>query len=229
MQREVIQGYRLSRQQERLWLLQSENPETVYHAQCAVMLEGPLDMAALEASLANLVSGREILRTSFQNLPGMLMSLQCVEQAAPAPPEFINLSGGDERTQMARVEEMLAEAGARAFDYTRAPLLRAALVARSAHRHLLLLTLPALVVDATTLKILVRELARGYGAHPQDREGDGEHLQYADLSEFLNELLESEETEVGRAYWRGRVVPANCVAPAAADAQTRAGGGFAPG
>ena len=29
-----------------------------------------------------------------------------------------------------------------------------------------------------------------------------EPAQYADMSEFLNELMESEDTEGGRAYWR---------------------------
>ena len=80
MQKETVQSYRLSPQQERLWLLQQKQPGA-YRAQCSWLLEGPLDQARLRAALDALVARHEILRTSFQNLPDVLLPVQVISDA----------------------------------------------------------------------------------------------------------------------------------------------------
>src|ERR1044072_2608445 len=80
MQKETVQSYRLSPQQERLWLLQQKQP-AAYRAQCSWLLEGPLDQARLRAALDALVARHEILRTSFQNLPDVLLPVQVISDA----------------------------------------------------------------------------------------------------------------------------------------------------
>jgi hypothetical protein len=49
---------------------------------------------------------------------------------------------------------------------------------------------------------LSREILRIYVAKITGEDVTGEPLQYCRLSEWQNELLELEETEIGRAYWR---------------------------
>jgi non-ribosomal peptide synthase protein (TIGR01720 family) len=56
--------------------------------------------------------------------------------------------------------------------------------------------------DKATLKNLAREIGRSYSAAHGHAEPHDEPVQYATASEVLVELLESEETEVGREYWR---------------------------
>ena len=70
----------------------------------------------------------------------------------------------------------------------------------------LLLGLPALCADLATLDNLVREISRSYAACVGGEDLPGEPLQYADLAEVLNELLESEDMESGRAYWRAQAL-----------------------
>ena len=67
----------------------------------------------------------------------------------------------------------------------RGPLLRAALTGDR-----LVLTLPALCSDAVGLHNLVRELAASYGGRVGAGEDDDGPMQYADLAEWQNEMLE---------------------------------------
>jgi amino acid adenylation domain-containing protein len=89
---------------------------------------------------------------------------------------------------------------------------RAKLVALSEQRHVLVLTLPALCADAWTLKNLVGELSRAYAAPGGEAETADDPLQYVQFSEWQNELLEDEEEQSGRDYWR-RQDPAEWAAP----------------
>jgi hypothetical protein len=57
--------------------------------------------------------------------------------------------------------------------------------------------LPAFCADSATLRNFFDELAAEYGTGQ-----DTEVMQYADLVEWQNELLASDETKPGRDYWR---------------------------
>ena len=74
MSQEIIQGYRLSPQQRRLWLLRLFDRAAV----CAVRLGGELEVEALRQAIRQVVSQQEILRTSFKLLPGMTIPVQVI-------------------------------------------------------------------------------------------------------------------------------------------------------
>ncbi|HEY6138560.1 MAG TPA: amino acid adenylation domain-containing protein [Thermoanaerobaculia bacterium] len=66
--------------------------------------------------------------------------------------------------------------------------------------HVMTISVPALCADTLGLSTLVAEIAREYdGIAAAD-----EPMQYVVASEWLNDILESEEAEAGRAYWRAR-------------------------
>ena len=199
MQDEIIEGYRISPQQRRLWLAQQESARPFF-AQCAVRVEGNLDAVILKEALRRVVERHEILRTTFRRLAGMSTPLQVIGDASLrwetcAAANCDGTAGEDEVGRLLRV----ARRGH--FDLGQGPQLHAAL---SGHAHVLTLTLPALCADAAGLANLFGELARSYGACLRDEEVEGEPTQYADVSEALNDLLESEETEAGRRYWQRR-------------------------
>ncbi len=67
---------RLSPQQRRLWLLQETHG--AWNVEVEAELAGPLDRDALDAALRTAVERHDILRTSFQTIPGMKMPVQVI-------------------------------------------------------------------------------------------------------------------------------------------------------
>jgi amino acid adenylation domain-containing protein len=190
MQPETLNGFRLSPQQRRLWLLQIAN--TVFRAQCAVVLTGFLDRAALKTTFEQLIRRHEILRTTFSQMPGMKFPIQVVnEQSAVSWTEH-DLMELNEVERVTRTEELWVDELRRPFNFERGPLLHLTLAALGSRQHLLLVTLPSLCADSWTLKTLVQEAAAAY--HSSDVVED-RLLQYAQVAEWQNELLNSNDFE----------------------------------
>jgi amino acid adenylation domain-containing protein len=200
MREENIQGFRLTPQQKHLWRLREAPHAEPFRAQCEVRVEGELSPVALEAAAASVVADHEILRTAFLLPPGKSVPVQVIAEDGPPAFRFRDLSALDATAQAAAIRELTEEMGRAEFDLTRGPLLRLALCRLGSAEHHLVITVPSLCADAVGLKNLVAALARATA----ERGGSaGEVMQYADLAEWQNELLEAEEAEAGRRYWRG--------------------------
>src|SRR4028118_1969262 len=89
----VIQGFRLSSQQEHLWRLLRGEPGIPYQTRCAVRIAGPVDEGALWAALEEVVERYEILRTSFELLPGLQAPLQVIGEPRLAERETLEMAG----------------------------------------------------------------------------------------------------------------------------------------
>jgi amino acid adenylation domain-containing protein len=200
MDQGLVEGFRLSPQQKQLWNLQrSDEKKGSYRARVVIIIEGPLDQIRLRDSIKKMIARHEILRTSFQYLPGMSIPLQVVMDS----PKFVLLEcdlSDREASEYAAWSETLWQE-IEQLDHVNTPL-SLLLARRGPENHALLLDLPALCADTITLKILVEELACLYG----DQEVSDDPIQYIDLSEWQNGLLEDEETEAGRAFWRGQAL-----------------------
>ncbi|HEX8087910.1 MAG TPA: condensation domain-containing protein, partial [Blastocatellia bacterium] len=159
MQKQTKQGYRLSPQQEHLWLLEGRSPGAQYHALCAVAIRGKLHKETLKCALATVVRRHEILRTSFRVLHGMMIPLQVISGDAPVDLREVDLSRLNAQTQEARIDALCEEIGNEYFDPKQETPLRACLAAKSNREHTLILGLPALCADRATLRNVARELA----------------------------------------------------------------------
>lgn len=200
---EHVEGYLLSPQQKRLWRLQQEDGATAYQAQCAISIEGPLDVEALKEATQAVVDRHEILRTSFQRQPGMKVPVQVINEHMPVAWSYIDLSDSAQRA--ARVDELFAGERQRPFDFDSGSLFRALLLVLTPRSHMLLLGMPVLCGDARSLKNLVGEISLGYAASQEGEAIDEEVTQYVHFSEWQNDLFDSEEAEDGRAFWRRQV------------------------
>ena len=217
---EPVEGFRLSPQQRHLWSLQGARP---WRTHCTVRLSGELDRQALLAALASLVERHEILRTTFQLLPGFLTPLQVIAAAvldertagAGGAPRSLRLAEHDlagdpqPRRRLAELQEGFAAA---ACDLERGPLLDVALVRLAEREHALLVALPAVSCDAAGLASLIDELGGAYRAARGGEALPEVTSQYADAAELLNQLLESPDTDEGRRAW-SRVDPATLALP----------------
>jgi amino acid adenylation domain-containing protein/non-ribosomal peptide synthase protein (TIGR01720 family) len=208
MQEEMIKGFRLSPQQKHLWLLQQEEQGFLYRTQCAVLIEGNLNVEALKVALQTVVNRHEILRTAFHCLPGKTIPLQFITDSNLPPIHKHNLSDLASPEQATRIEAIFQETRQLHFDFEPGSNLHLSLVILSPNMHLLILSLPALCADSVTLNKLVHEISYYYAGLPSERL-DSEPMQYVDFSEWQNELLAAEDTEKGREYWRKQDISAS--------------------
>ncbi len=200
-QNAVVEGFSLSPQQRHLWSLLADDSGSAYRAQCTILIEGSLDRERLRAALREVTSRHEVLRTTFHNLPGMRFPVQVIaEEFAPRRDEH-DLSGLSPEARDAGVERLCGELGREPFNLRDGPLVRFSLLKLRADEHLLLVSLSALCGDAATLRNLAREVAHCYDARAEG-DGPGEAMQYADLSEWQNEILVGEYAAAGMEFFR---------------------------
>ncbi|HEY7816618.1 MAG TPA: condensation domain-containing protein, partial [Vicinamibacteria bacterium] len=203
---QIVEGYRLSPPQRRLWTVWGSAASAPCGAFAVVEVEGPVEWQALSAALARVVERHEILRTAFRRIAGMALPLQVIAENGYAELLERDLQELASAEQEAEIERLLLSMRSEPFELEGGGSLRATLAKLGPRRSLLILGLPALCADGEGLSLLVREIARSYGHDGSPR--NDEPFQYCDLAEWLNELLESEDTRKGRDYWSARVQPA---------------------
>jgi amino acid adenylation domain-containing protein/non-ribosomal peptide synthase protein (TIGR01720 family)/FkbM family methyltransferase len=193
----------LSPQQERWWSLRRIDQSPAYQARCAVSIDGDFDAARFAQAIRAVVARHEILRTTFAHMPGLSVPVQVVGDCEPTDSVEFDLSGLDPAEQARRIDELYDGMAKEPFDLERGPVFRLRLVTLSPERRMFFLSLPSVSADAASIRNLAREICAYYSEGPDDRE----IIQYAELAEWQNQLLEAEETSVGRRYWAGKEIP----------------------
>jgi amino acid adenylation domain-containing protein len=225
----IVEGYRLSPQQERLWPLLSAAGSDPYRAQCTVAIEGNLDPEGLAAALQEVIDRHEILRTSFHHLPGMTIPLQVVAERARARFLSLDLAAMSAGEQRLRIASLLDGWQGEVLDPERESPLDAALAALAPQLHVLMLSLPALCADRRGLENLVREVGAAYERIvAREGEAEPEPLQYSVVSEWLNELAGGDDAVAGREFWRAQRW-GDAPIPTLPFEEVAAVGGFRPG
>jgi amino acid adenylation domain-containing protein/non-ribosomal peptide synthase protein (TIGR01720 family) len=206
MQQQAVAGFRLSPQQRRLWTGRSRKEER-YCVQCATLLEGSLERRALLGAWRIVVARHEALRTTFRLLPAMKFPVQVIT-AEPSFSWRVADSSTDRSLAEADIEKLLRQQRARPFDLKHGPLLRSLLVPRSVDSNILIITVSALCADGVALTKMVEEVSRCYEACLKREELSSEPIQFRQISEWQNELIEAEGSEDGKAYWRSQACQA---------------------
>jgi amino acid adenylation domain-containing protein len=191
-------SFRLSPQQQQL-LADRSAPEVT---QCAIVLDGPVDVDGLRAALAGAAARHEVLRTTFVKPAGMRIPQQVIgeesERSFTLREEDSSELLIDDRTAL---EELMAREAEGELDLKRDPPLRALLAGAKEKRTVLLITAWAACADASSLLALVRELCERYG---DGHVAQQEPVQYADYAEWRHELIAGgkREAQAGLDYWR---------------------------
>jgi amino acid adenylation domain-containing protein len=193
----------LSFAQERLWFLEQLEPGlAVYNVPIGIVLEGELNIAALEQSLNALASRHGSLRTSFGNAQGLPTAHRsnAIHMGLPVV-QFDNLSKEEQQTAMQRVMESEA---AQPFNLDQAPLLRTKLLRLSNHKHVLLLMTHHIVSDGWSMAILYEELRALYEAFTRGTNLSLPPLpiEFSDYAEWQREWLQGQALEEQLAFWK---------------------------
>lgn len=204
MDRQTPNGFRISPQQQRLWRSHQQWQSTC-QASCVVSIVGNLDIELLELSIKEVVARHEILRTALRCFPGIDLPLQVIEKAEVRlhyadlkPNNFL-----DNDNLNTTVEEFICDR----FDFKQDSPLQTGLLRKSSTEYIFVVSLPAIYADRLAIENVVREVSAAYKRQLGDRQQPEEPWQYADLSEWLHELLESEDTQSGREYWGKQPIP----------------------
>ncbi|MCP8466331.1 non-ribosomal peptide synthase/polyketide synthase [Pseudomonas sp. ZM23] len=206
----------LSAAQSRLWFFWRMEPASAaYNVPGALRLRGPLDEAALRRAFDTLVARHETLRTTFGEVDGQ--AFQRIQPAQALDLARVDLSAESDAEAAAR---QLAETEAqRPFDLRNGPLLRLILLKLADADHVLLLTMHHIVSDGWSIRVLVDEFSRLYGAFAVGEELELPKLpvQYADYAQWQRELLAGDEGQRQLSWWTGLLGNATPVLELAAD------------
>jgi hypothetical protein len=188
--------------QKRFWLLEQITPgNTALNIPIAFHLDGPLDVVVLERAFQAIVDRHESFRTRLELIDGE--PHQVISSHAKLKLEKIDATASsasrDERIRLAMDAEAL-----RPVDFSRAPLLRAVLLALAPADHVLMITQHHIISDGWSNGIIVRELAAFYDAlrHDEPVALPPLAIQYADYVLWQEEWLKTPEFKQQLDHWR---------------------------
>ena len=184
---------------------------------------GPLNTSALEQALNEIVRRHPALRVRFHLAPEIQagerarrlqqfasgvytpgMYRQRVSSAASVSVERVDATRLDARQVDEAFENLMREEAAKPFDFVCAPRLRAALFARGAEDHLLIVSADHAVADAWSMRILRKELAFFYDQFCGSPQGSlpEPKLSYPDYAERQEQALASGALDSSVSYWK---------------------------
>ena len=192
----------LSFSQERMWFLHQLAPDSAaYNVPAAIRVRGPLNIAALEAALHEIVRRHEILRTIFPAVNGRPVQI--------VTDRWLDLHIVDLRTlpvgmREARARELCQQEARRPFDLETGPVLRSLLMRLDQKDQVLLLSMHHIVCDQWSFRVLGRELISLYDSHCSGRPSSLESLpiQFGDFASWQRQWLVGPVLDAQLAYWR---------------------------
>lgn len=194
----------LSFSQQRLWFLeQLEGSNAAYNMPCAIQLDGPLNLLALEHVFQNLRERHESLRTNFVLIDGN--PLQKIHQTTEIDIDQINLENLESHDKKRTAYEHIAKEFSQApFDLTHDNLLRLKLVRFHPQQHILLFVIHHIISDGwSNGNVLLREICTLYSAFSQGKASPLIPLefQYADFALWQRSTLAGPLIEQKIDYW----------------------------
>ncbi|MCB5181249.1 non-ribosomal peptide synthetase [Streptomyces antimicrobicus] len=190
------EGFRLSRQQERLAGLAAGGPAARTVAR--VRLSGPVDRAVLEQAAHDVASAHEILRTAYRRVLGENSAVLMVIEDAPRI--RVTERSGDDAALAAVLDE------ARAADLDDCPV-RLVLFTHADAGRSLVLSVPRLSMDARSVEVFLRDLQQACSARLAGARWEREvAAQYADYAQWqFDEAVPTKEDKEAAADRQARL------------------------
>ncbi len=192
--------------QQGLWLIDHFDPGCVaYNIPIAYLVEGPVDLAALQMAADQMLVRHEILRTSFYEEDGDLF--QAVAPEAGTMVEFTDLSSLAETNRDQELDTLIREQARRPFDLHQPPLVRFHLFRLTEQRHVVFFNIHHIIADRKSLTILWEELRILYQAAMRNETANLPKLpiQYADYAMWAAQHLADGRMQEQILYWKTKL------------------------
>ncbi len=206
----------LSFSQQRLWFLHALDPGGLaYNIFKAIQISGPLDIAALEQGLNEIVRRHETLRTTFLAVEGQ--PTQIIHPSQPLLLPLLDLQSLPAPDRAAEARRHARAEAHQPFDLATGPLVRFTLLRLAPDQHIALLTMHHIISDGWSVGLFIREITALYATHlsapPVGQSAQSAPLsalpvQYADFAIWQREWLQSEDEQghsplqAQLAFWR---------------------------
>jgi Condensation domain len=198
----------LSSAQRLMWFNEQASPGAHNMSPPAIRSRGPLDVAALEASLHEICTRHEALRTTFVTCNGE--PVQIVGPPRPVPLARVDLRELPPEAREAEASRLVVREMRRPFDLSRDLMLRATLVRLDNEEHVLLLVTHHIAADGQSSKVLFGELSSLYNSLRAGRRANLPELpvQYADYVVWQWQRLQDGELQRLIDYWKDQLADA---------------------
>jgi len=194
----------LSFAEERLWFIDKLEPGlSVYNVPEAFLLQGPLDVTALERSMNEIVRRHEILRTTFSEVDGGPVQVVAPEAHVTLALEDLSHLPADRREPEAR--RRLSDDANQPFDLEHGPLLRARLLRLAGDEHVFFINMHHIVSEGGwSMGVLLRELKTLYSCFVSGQPSPLPELeiQYGDYAAWQREWLSDDVQHELLDYWK---------------------------
>jgi len=188
--------------QESLWFLdQLETELPTYSAYPALRMTGPLDVAALEWTLSELVRRHESLRTRYPEVNGR--PTQVIEPHEFRSLPVIDLSDLPAAEKDDSLDACIREEMERPVDLQNGPIIRMKLIRLAEQDHVALMATHHIIYDGWSLAVMAREISVLYRAFLAGAPSPLPELmiQYADFAHWQRAYLQGETLAQLKDYW----------------------------
>ncbi len=187
--------FEASSAQKRLYVIDQIDTDTIgpntgYNMPEALLIEGELDIAAMEQAFRTLIKRHESLRTSFTTIDGE--PIQRIH-------DNVDFKISCFKTTEDKVNDIMRDF-IRPFTMDVPPLFRVALIEIAANKYVLVLDMHHIISDGWSVMVLIKELLLLLeGESLPDLE-----IQYKDFAVWQNKLFKSDEMQKKEEYWLKR-------------------------
>ncbi|MEL7240356.1 MAG: condensation domain-containing protein, partial [Planctomycetota bacterium] len=188
----------LTEPQRQLWLEAqlSEEGLRAWNELLVLRISGDLDVAAFRTAIEQLVERHESLRTTFSAdgddqfiHPAMAADVRIIDLATEAEPD-------------ATLQKKIEAERLRAIDLGVGPVFRASIFTLGGGRHVLALKYHHLIIDGSSMGLLLQELVTLYAAISRGEAASlRPALSFSDWASEQNELREGAAAAEARNYW----------------------------
>lgn len=200
-------AFPLSAAQERVWKGDQQHPgDPAYNCAFRWSLTGALNIAGVERAFNEIVCRHEILRSTFSQIG--VDSVQLIAPSVDFKIAMDDLRSAPETERNARLESICRDEATRGFDIAAGPLLRVRLVRTETQQYFLLLTLHLLVADGWSIRVIMAEFQKLYGAFVEGRGSPLPDLsiQYPDYVVWQREGRPEKEHNDQLAHWTSKLI-----------------------